>query len=101
MSSSHFRVRVDGHNTDVLHAATGYYLLNFDTDGPVTVSVTASDPHYWDTGVEIQPMRLGIRPVRHGATITFAMAGPSKLTISRPGDHFADADILFLFANPP
>ncbi|MEO8736622.1 MAG: PKD domain-containing protein, partial [Edaphobacter sp.] len=41
------------------------------------------------------------RPIRHGATITFAMAGPSKLTISRPGDHFADADILFLFANPP
>ncbi len=99
--SDHFRVTVNGQRTDVLHAATGYYLLNFDTAGPVTVSVTASDPHYWDAGVEIQPMRLGIRPVRHGATITFPMNGPEKLTIARPGDHFADADILFLFANPP
>jgi hypothetical protein len=101
VSSSHFRVRINGHSTDVLHAASGYYLLNFDTNGPVTVSVTASSPDYWDAGVEIQPMRLGLRPVRHGATITFRMSSASKLTITRPGDHFADADILFLFANPP
>ena len=99
--SDHFQVRLNGQSTDVLHAATGYYLLNFESSGPVTVSVTASDPHYWDAGVEIQPMRLGVRPVRHGATITFPIAGPGKLTIARPGDHFADADILFLFANPP
>lgn len=100
VNSSHFRVSLNGHSTDVLHAATGYYLLNFDTSGPVTVAVTAEDPHFWDLGVEVQPMRLGIRPVRHGATITFSISGPSKLTITRPGDHFADADILFLFANP-
>lgn len=99
--STHFRVSVNGQRTDVLHAATGYYLLNFDTEGPATVSVTASDPHYWDDGVEIQPMRFGLRPVRRGATITFLIPGPIKLTIARPGDHFADADILFLFANPP
>jgi len=100
--SGHFRVTVDGHGTDVLHAATGYYLLNFDTAGAATISITAAgDPHYWDAGVEIQPMRLGLRPTRHGATITFQIAGPVKLTIARPGDHFADADILFLFANPP
>ncbi|MBB5060683.1 hypothetical protein HDF16_005419 [Granulicella aggregans] len=100
VSSSHFLVSLNGRSTDVLHAATGYYLLNFDTAGPVHVSVTAEDQHFWDRGVEIQPMRLGIRPVRHGATISFTMAGPSKLTIARPGDHFADAEILFLFANP-
>jgi len=97
--SDHFLVTVDGFRTEVLHAATGYYLLNFETAGPVTVSVTAKDAHYWDAGVEIQPMRLGIRPVRRGATITFRMAGPEKLTVARPGDHFADAEILFLFAN--
>ena len=100
VSSSHFRVSVNRHETDVLHAATGYYLLNFETAGPVDVAVTADDPHFWDRGVEVQPMRLGIRPVRHGATIRFVMPGPSKLTITRPGDHFADSEILFLFANP-
>ncbi len=97
--STHYRVRINGKNADVLHAATGYYLLNFDIDGPVTVSVTAEDPYFWDRGVEIQPMRLGIRPVRKGATITFPLRGSQKLTIARPGDHFADADMLFLFAN--
>ena len=100
VSSSHFQVVVNGHSTKVLHAATAYYLLNFDTDGPVTVSVTAEDPHFWDEGVEIQPMRLGIRPLRNGGTISFRIQGPEKLSIARPGDHFADADILFLFANP-
>jgi hypothetical protein len=100
VSSSHFRVAVNGRRTNVMHAATSYYLLNFDTNGPVTISVTSEDPHFWDQGVEIQPMRLGIRPRRSGATITFQIEGPEKLTIARPGDHFADADILFLFANP-
>lgn len=100
VSCSHFRVSLNGRSTNVLHAATGYYLLNFDASGAVKVSVTADDPHFWDGGVEIQPMRLGIRPVRHGATISFTMTGSSKLTITRPGDHFADAEILFLFANP-
>ena len=98
--SNHYRVRINGRNADVLHAATNYYLVNFETDGPVTVSVTADDPHFWDRGVEIQPMRLGIRPIRNGATITFPLDGPEKLTIARPGDHFADADMLFLFGNP-
>jgi hypothetical protein len=106
VGSDAFRVSVDGHATDVLHAATNYYLLNFTIDtadkakrGPVMVTVTAKDAHFWDGGVEVQPMRLGIRPVRRGASITFPMEGPGKLTITRPGDHFADAVMLFLFAN--
>ena len=97
--STHYRVTINGRAADVMHAASSYYLVNFETDGPLTVSVTAEDPHFWDRGVEVQPMRLGIRPVRKGATITFPLAGPQKLTITRPGDHFADADMLFLFAN--
>jgi hypothetical protein len=100
VTSSHFRVSVNGQTTNVMHATTSYYLLNFDTNGPVTISVTAEDPHFWDNGVEIQPMRFGIRPRRNGATITFQIQGPEKLTIARPGDHFDDADLLFLFANP-
>jgi len=99
VSSSRFRVSVDGRSTDMLHAASNYYLLNFDTSGRVMVTVTAEDAHFWDQGVEVQPMRLGIRPVRHGASITCPMEGPGKLTITRPGDHFSDAVMLFLFAN--
>ena len=98
--TTHFRVAVNGQPADVLHAATAYYLLNFDTAGPATITVEAEDSHFWDNGVESQPMRLGIRPRRNGATIIFKIPRPEKLTIARPGDHFADADLLFLFANP-
>jgi PKD domain len=101
VSSDHFLVSINGHQTPVLHAAAGYYLLNFDTTEAVSVSVTASDIHYWDAGVEVQPMRLGIRPKREGATISFTISGPVKLSITRPGDHFAESEMLFLFANKP
>ncbi len=99
--SSHFTVSINGRRTPVLRAASHYYLLNFDIDGPATVSVTADDPHFWDRGVEVQPMRHGIRPQRHGATITFPIPGPIKLSLARPGEHFADSEMLFLFGNPP
>lgn len=46
-------------------------------------------------------MRLGIRPHRVGNRITFPIPGPGKYVISRPGDHFAGASMLFLFANSP
>jgi hypothetical protein len=99
--SGEFIVTIDGHRTPVVHAASSYYLLNFDVNGPATVSVRAADAHFWDRGVEIQPMRYGIRPVRRGATITFRIPGPVKLSVSRPGDHFADAEMLFLLGSPP
>ena len=99
VSSNHFIVTIDGKQTPVQHAASGYYLLNFDVSGGVTVAIKADDPHYWDRGVEVQPMRYGIRPERHGAVIRFTIPGPAKLSISRPGEHFADNEMLFLFAN--
>jgi hypothetical protein len=99
--TGYFIVTINDRETPVVHAASSYYLLNFDVDGPATVSVRAADAHYWDRGVEIQPMRYGIRPVRRGATITFAIPGPVKLSIARPGDHFADAEMLFLLGSPP
>ena len=101
VSSTHFTVSIGGASTPVVHAASGYYLLNFDIAAPVQVTVTASDPHYWDTGVEVQPMRHGIRPRREGASITFPLARPAKLSIARPGEHYADSEMLFLFANEP
>ncbi|HUB19475.1 MAG TPA: hypothetical protein VL990_12625 [Acidobacteriaceae bacterium] len=99
--SDHFVVTIDGQRTPVVHAASSYYLLNFDLSGPATVSVRAADAHYWDRGVEIQPMRYGIRPVRRGATITFRIPGAVKLSIARPGDHFADSEMLFLLGSTP
>ncbi len=101
VSSSHFIVTINGRRTAVQHAASGYYLLNFDVSGSAEIEVRSDDAHYWDRGVEIQPMRYGLRPVRHGGTIRFAIDGPAKLSITRPGDHFADAEMLFLFANQP
>ena len=101
VSSNHFVVGINGNTTPVLHAAVGYFLLNFDCAKTSTISVTADDPHYWDAGVEVQPLRFGIRPTREGATITFKISGPVKLSITRPGDHFADSEMLFLFANQP
>jgi hypothetical protein len=107
--STHFVVTVDGKSTPVMHAATGYDTLSFDV-GPagdpdpyraMTISVTAEKDGFWDGGVEVEPMRLGLRPVRHGRTITFTIHGPQKLSIERPGDHFADGQMLFLFANLP
>jgi hypothetical protein len=58
VSSKHYVVTVDGRTTPVLHATTWYYLLNFEVSKAAKIAVTASDPHYWDAGVEIQPMRF-------------------------------------------
>ncbi len=101
VSSDELTVTIDGKTSPVLHAAANYYLLNFTISGPVEVAITAKNPHFWDSGVEIQPMRLGIRPTRTGATIRFPLAGLAKLSISRPGDHFGTSEMLFLFANAP
>lgn len=99
--SNYFTITINGHPSPVVLAASSYYLLNFDLDGPATVSIRAIDAHYWDRGVEVQPMRYGIRPRRDGAVITFRIPGPVKLSIARPGDHFADAEMLFLLGSPP
>ncbi|MGA8162888.1 MAG: hypothetical protein WCB76_18915 [Acidobacteriaceae bacterium] len=101
VSSDFFTVTINGHTSPVVDAVSSYYLLNFDLDCPATVSVRAADPHFWNHGVEIQPMRYGIRPQRDGAVITFRIPGPVKLSISRPGDHFSDATMLFLLGSPP
>ncbi len=99
--SSHFVISIKGTHSPVLHAASNYYLLNFDISAPTVVSITAEDPHFWDRGIVVQPMRYGIRPKRNGATISFPIRGPVKLCLSRPGEHFAESEMLFLFGNPP
>ena len=101
LRSDHFRVVIGGHTSSVAHAATTYYFINFSIQGKTQVSITAETEDYWAKGVEVQPWRWGIRPSVKGRTITFSIAEPMKLSISRPGDHAAGAEMLFLFANAP
>jgi hypothetical protein len=105
MRSTAFTVTVNGRQVDVAHAAESYDFVSFDVTGPasnpVTVEITASEPGFWDRGVDIQPWRLGLRPTRTGQTIRFRLTGPAKLAISRPGDFLNHARMLFLFAGAP
>jgi hypothetical protein len=101
MRSTAFNVAVNGQPVDVAHAAASYEFVSFDVTGPVDVAITAAEPGFWDKGVDIQPWRLGLRPVRQGQTIRFRLAGPAKLSISRPGDFLNHAKMLFLFAGAP
>jgi hypothetical protein len=101
MRSSAFTVTVNGQTVDVARAAASYEFVSFDVTGPVEIAITAAEPGFWDRGVDIQPWRLGLRPIRQGQTIRFRLAGPAKLSISRPGDFLNYAKMLFLFAGTP
>ena len=101
LRSTAFTVTVNNQPVDVAHAAASYDFVNFDVTGPVTIAITATQPGFWDNGVDIEPWRLGIRPVRDGQTIRFKISGPQKLSISRPGDFLNHATMLFVFAGEP
>jgi hypothetical protein len=101
LRSTAFTVTVNDQPVDVAHAAASYDFVNFDVTGPVTIAITAEQPGFWDKGVDIEPWRLGIRPVRDGQTIRFKIAGPQKLSISRPRDFLNHAAMLFVFAGQP
>jgi hypothetical protein len=101
MRSTAFTVTVNGQPVDVAHAAASYEFVSFDVTGPVDVAITAAEQGFWDLGVDIQPWRLGLRPTRQRQTIRFRLAGPAKLSISRPGDFLNHARMLFLFAGTP
>ena len=99
--STHFIVTINGQQTPVMHAALNLYFLNFEASRHTRISITAPTDDFWTAGVDVQPWRLGIRPRRTGRTISFTLDGPAKITISRPGDFLAQAEMLYLFANPP
>jgi PA14 domain len=101
ITSDRFTVAIDGKSVAVAHAAENYYFLNFDVVKSTRISITAPSEDYWAKGVEVQPWRENIRPVRHGRTITFTVSHPCKLSITRPGDYLGGAEMLFLFANRP
>ena len=101
MRTTAFTVTVNGKPVDAAHAVSSYEWVSFDATGPVTVTVTAAEPGFWDHGVDIQPWRLGIRPERQGQTIRFRLTGPAKLSISQPGEFLNHAKMLFMFAGTP
>ena len=101
LASSHYTVTLDGQPTPVMHAAVNLFFLNFPAGRARRITVTVDRDGFWDAGVDIQPWRLGIRPQRSGRTLSFTLDGPAKITISRPNDFLGNADMLFLFANPP
>lgn len=93
---------VNGQPVDVAHAAASLEFASFDAPAggktsTVEIAVTALEPGFWDHGVEVEPWRLGIRPVRDGQTIHFKLSAPAKLSISRPGDFLNHAVMLYLF----
>ena len=106
LRSTAFTVTVNGQPVEVAHAAASYDWVSFDIIGPADIAITASEPGFWDRGVDVQPWRLGIRPTRpkngdQSQTIRFHLAAPAKLSISRPGDFLNNAHMLFLFAGTP
>jgi hypothetical protein len=104
MRNSFFAVTVNSQQVDVAHAASNYQFASFDVTGPVDISITAADSHFWDSGVDIEPWRLGLRasrPEGEPQTIRFRLPGPAKLSISRPGDFLSHAQMLFFFAGTP
>jgi hypothetical protein len=101
LRSTAFTVTVNGKPVDVAHAVSSYEFVSFDITGPMNVEISAAEPGFWDRGVDIQPWRLGLRPIRRGQAIRFRLAGPAKLSISRPGDFLNHARMLFLFAGTP
>ena len=78
LRSTAFTVTVNNQSVDVAHAAASYDFVNFDVTGPVTIAITATQTGFWDKGVDVEPWRLGIRPVRDGQTIRFKISGPQS-----------------------
>ena len=101
LRSSQFAVQVDGKPVDVARAASSYDYVSIDATGPVKIAVTANSDGFWDQGVDIQPWRLDIRPVRQGRTIQFQLKDPAKISISRPQDFLNHAIMLFVFVSRP
>lgn len=101
LRSTRFTVAVDGKPVDVVHAAASYDYVSIETNSSIKITITASEPGFWNRGVDVQPWRLGLRPTRDGQTIELHLKDPVKLAISRPQDFLNHATMLFLFVTKP
>jgi hypothetical protein len=98
-ASGYFSMTVNGIAVVVSHAAGSYSYANIDVAGPVEVVITALEPGFWKNGVEVLPSRHGIRPAVEGDSIRFTMQHAEKLALSRPGDYYQGAPLMFLFGH--
>ncbi len=107
LQTDKFTVTINGKTVPVGKAVNMIFYTNFDINGPVEVSVTSSNPRFWDQGVLVSPIIQKIYPKVSGGTIKFTLNGPTKLTIERPGNrnyrwNGGGLDtMLCLLANPP
>jgi len=101
MRATDFTAQVNGKPVDVVHAAASYDYVSVETTAPITLSITSAEAGFWDHGVDVQPWRLDLRPVRKGNTIQLRLKDPVKLSISRPGDFLNHARMLFIFVSRP
>ena len=104
MRTGFFAVTANNQRIDVAYAASHYAFVSLDATGPVEITVTAADPHFWDDGVDIEPWRLGLRathPRGEPQTIRFRLPHPAKIVLSRPGDFLNRARMLFIFVGSP
>lgn len=99
--SSHFTLTVDGAPVPVMHAALNLYFSNVVAAPHHHITVTAPTDDFWASGVEVEPWRLNIRPAVHGRVLDFDLAGVAQITLSRPNDFGSEAEMLYVFANPP
>ena len=97
--SEYFAMTVNGVSVAVNRAAASYSYVNLDVTKPIEIVITALKPDFWKNGVEILPLRHGIRPLIEGNEIRFTMEHAEQLALSRPGDYYANAPLLFLFGN--
>ena len=79
------------HSADFFDTAA---FASFDTDGPVTVTVTVPQAV---TSARVLPATAGITPVIQGRSIRFTVATPRNLTVEINGEWVKS---LHLFANP-
>ena len=98
-TSEYFSMTVNGAPVVVNQAASSYSFVNIDVSHPVEVVITALKPDFWKKGVEILPLRFGLRPIVEGNSIRFSMNHAEKLCISQPGNYYLNAPLLFLFGN--
>ena len=64
IASDRFIVLINGQSATLAHAAENYYFLNFELKKKAKISITAPVDDYWAKGIEVQPWRENIRPLR-------------------------------------
>jgi hypothetical protein len=95
-----FAVSVDASNVDLYGDKNGWNNTvsfgYFDFTGTVSVSVTVNFPF---ASYKLAPESLGLASTRTGNTITFALSGPTNVTLVLDGNY--QGKVLHLFGNAP